>query len=304
MLDVDALERRWLKYKLKQFLPYLVYPVVVVAVGIGGIYLFKTVQFSKPLGIPTIAPKPTTTPLPSSPQLVIPKTVDRMEVKTVLEPSMQFVQTLPIPSVEEEIKTLAPVQVPKKVSVVAQQEVTIVKRGSVTPKKESATPKKEVMMVKKTVATQTVLEPKVKALKSTNKPPLIYPFAQTKPSSLTPPPSLHAASPMRGSTSVQYPATLDIHEMEDRFKNNNSPYVGLYIARYYYDHGNYNDAYNYALKTNALNNSMEESWLLVAKSLVKLGKTDQAKRALQVYVTQSNSERARNLLDNLEGGGR
>jgi len=57
MLDVDALERRWLKYKLKQFLPYLFYPLVVVAVGIGGVFLVKTVQFSPSVGVPTIALK-------------------------------------------------------------------------------------------------------------------------------------------------------------------------------------------------------------------------------------------------------
>jgi len=95
-------------------------------------------------------------------------------------------------------------------------------------------------------------------------------------------------------------AAFDIHEIEDRFKNNSNPHLGLYIARYHYDHENYNEAYNYALKTNAINNTIEESWLIFAKSMVKLGKIDPAKKTLQLYISQSNSDAARNLLDSLE----
>jgi len=96
--------------------------------------------------------------------------------------------------------------------------------------------------------------------------------------------------------------TFDIHEIEDRFQNNSNPHLGLYIARYHYDHGNYSEAYNYALKTNAINNTIEESWLIFAKSMVKLGKSDQAKKTLQLYISQSNSDSARSLLESLEKG--
>ena len=97
-------------------------------------------------------------------------------------------------------------------------------------------------------------------------------------------------------------STFDISEIENRFKENSNPHLGLYIARYHYDHGNYNEAYNYALKTNAINNNIEESWLIFAKSLVKLGKSDQAKKTLQFYISQSNSENAKNLLNSIEQG--
>jgi len=92
---------------------------------------------------------------------------------------------------------------------------------------------------------------------------------------------------------------FDIHEIEDRFKNNSNPNLGLYIAHYHYDHGNYAEAYNYALKTNAINSSMDDSWLIFAKSLVKLGKEDQAKKTLQLYISNSNSQNAKNYLETL-----
>jgi hypothetical protein len=93
--------------------------------------------------------------------------------------------------------------------------------------------------------------------------------------------------------------TFDIHEIEDRFKENSNPNLGVYIARYHYDHGNYSEAYNYALKTNSINSSMDDSWLIFAKSLVKLGKEEQAKKTLQLYISNSNSLNAKNYLDSL-----
>lgn len=111
-----------------------------------------------------------------------------------------------------------------------------------------------------------------------------------------PPPVVKGASP----TSIKRDlAPFDIHEIEERFKNNSNPHLGLYIARYHYDHQNYSESYNYALKTNAINNSIEESWLIFAKSLIKLGKNDQAKKTLQLYITQTNSENAKILLDSI-----
>ena len=94
-------------------------------------------------------------------------------------------------------------------------------------------------------------------------------------------------------------AAFDIHEIEDRFKDNSNPNLGVYIAKYHYDHGNYSEAYNYALKTNSINNSIDDSWLIFAKSLVKLGKEEQAKKTLQLYISNSNSQAAKNYLDSL-----
>lgn len=95
-------------------------------------------------------------------------------------------------------------------------------------------------------------------------------------------------------------AAFDIHEIENRFKDNSNPNLGVYIARYHYDHGNYIEAYNYALKTNSINNSIDDNWLIFAKSLVKLGKEETAKKTLQLYISNSNSKAAKNYLDTLD----
>lgn len=123
-----------------------------------------------------------------------------------------------------------------------------------------------------------------------------------EPLSKTQPPVMPQIQPVvKGKlTSIKRDdAAFDIHELEERFKNNSNPNLGLYIARYHYDHGNYTESYNYALKTNAISSTMEESWLIFAKSLVKLGKEDQAKKTLQLYISNSNSQSAKNYLDTL-----
>ena len=110
-------------------------------------------------------------------------------------------------------------------------------------------------------------------------------------------------SKSEGSLSInRNESKLDIEELKQRFKETSNANLGLFIARYHYDHGNYAEAYNYALKTNSINNKIDDSWILFSKSLVKLGKTEQAKKTLQLYIQQSNSENAKGLLESIEKG--
>ncbi len=94
----------------------------------------------------------------------------------------------------------------------------------------------------------------------------------------------------------------DIHHVIKRFKKTNNPALSLFIAKKYYQLKNYKQAYNYALITNEINNEIEESWILFAKSLVKLSKTDKAIKMLQKYIDNSHSQRAKTLLDTIKSG--
>jgi hypothetical protein len=130
----------------------------------------------------------------------------------------------------------------------------------------------------------------------------------TPPQVLTPPnstvlPLTVPSSPANKSLSLNRNETkIDIVSIEHRFKETSNAQLGLFIARYYYDHGQYNEAYNFSLKTNSLNSRLEESWIIFAKSLVKLGRVEQAKKTLSLYISESNSDAARALLDSIERG--
>lgn len=245
MLDIISLERRWLKYKIKSYLPHFIISIAAIA----SIITLFVIFFSTKNEIKTVE---------TNQSLVLQKSppVNLSETDMILEPSMQFIQ-----SISPNIQT------------------------------DQALPTSTRPLPSKTVA-----EPK-KPLLATP----VQPISMTAPSApMTPPPSVAKAK----TTTMKIDSNaFDIHEIEERFKVNSNPHLGLYIARYHYEHGNYSEAYNYTLKTNSINSTMEESWLIFAKSLVKLGKNDQAKKTLQLYISQSNSDNAKSLLYSIQQGG-
>jgi len=94
----------------------------------------------------------------------------------------------------------------------------------------------------------------------------------------------------------------DINLVIKRFKTNNNPALSLFIAKKYYEIGNFNQAYNYSLITNQLNKDIEESWIIFSKSLVKLDKKNKAIKVLKQYLEYSNSNKAEILLANILSG--
>ena len=237
MLDIANLERRWLRYKIKSFFPYaLVISLVIISGFIIPLVVSHGTSSKPPVSLKK-SDSESKTPLPSP--------VSHYENSMILEPSMQFLQSMNVPSASDE--------------------------------------NKNAITIPTTTSKPRLSEPKVEPVIH---PPIVKP--------------LQVPVEKGKLTSIKRDDTaFDIHELEERFKNNSNPNLGLYIARYHYDHGNYPESYNYALKTNAINSTMDESWLIFAKSLVKLGKEDQAKKTLQLYISKSNSQSAKNYLDTL-----
>ena len=94
----------------------------------------------------------------------------------------------------------------------------------------------------------------------------------------------------------------DIKEIIRRFKKNHNPALSLFVAKKYYELGEYKNAYNYALITNQINEDIEESWIIFAKSLVKLNQKQKAIKTLQEYVIFSHSSTAQILLHEIQSG--
>lgn len=94
----------------------------------------------------------------------------------------------------------------------------------------------------------------------------------------------------------------DIAHVIKRFNVNHNPALSLFVAKKYYQLGDYEQAYNYALITNDINNNIEESWLIFSKSLVKINKKEMAIETLKKYISHSHSSQARQLLDEIQSG--
>lgn len=97
-------------------------------------------------------------------------------------------------------------------------------------------------------------------------------------------------------------ASDDIRHIIKRFKKNNNPALSLFVAKKYYELGDYHKAYNYALITNQIDRGIDASWIIFAKSLVKLKQKDLAIKTLKEYTKDSPSSSAQILLDEITSG--
>ncbi len=94
----------------------------------------------------------------------------------------------------------------------------------------------------------------------------------------------------------------DLKDVIRRFKKNKNPALSLFIAKHYYDTGDYQKSYNYALMTNEIDKSIDASWIIFSKSLVKLGQQELAMNTLKSYLKTSKSSAAEVLLRKIESG--
>jgi hypothetical protein len=119
----------------------------------------------------------------------------------------------------------------------------------------------------------------------------------------TPEPKMIKPEEQQSSISIHRQNTQeDIHHVIKRFKINNNPALSLFIAKKYYELGEYRKSYNYALITNEINSNIEASWIIFAKSLVKLNEKDIAIKTLRTYYDHSGSNKAKILLDEIISG--
>lgn len=91
-------------------------------------------------------------------------------------------------------------------------------------------------------------------------------------------------------------------DIENRFEFSKDKSDSLFLAKYYYDKNEYASSEKWALETNRLDNSIEESWLIFAKSLAKQGKRIESLRVLKAFSSQSGSVKAEKLMGKIRRG--
>lgn len=99
------------------------------------------------------------------------------------------------------------------------------------------------------------------------------------------------------STSVNY-----IETIKAKFTKSNNSREALLLAKFYYKNKNYKASEKWSLSANKLNNDLEESWLVFAKSKVKLGKKREALTILVSYYKKSHSIKAKRLIGQIKAG--
>ncbi len=86
------------------------------------------------------------------------------------------------------------------------------------------------------------------------------------------------------------------NDVEKRFLKSRDVDDSLFLAKAYYRIGKYEKSEYWALQTNKINSTIDESWIIFAQSKVKLGQRNEAISILNNYIQRTGSEQAKNSL--------
>jgi len=110
--------------------------------------------------------------------------------------------------------------------------------------------------------------------------------------------------PPRKTKKIHFTSTSSnyIALMKQKFSKSKSPRDALLLAKAYFKKHQYSASEEWALSANKLDNSLEDSWLLFAKSKAKLGKKKEALKILVSYYKKSHSLKAKRLMGQIKTG--
>ncbi len=278
MLNIHDLEKRWRRYKIKSFLPYVIVSIVLFAIVPAVYYFYTTNTKAVPQKKPTAAKK--TVPKPMLPPKNKPAAVKAKPA--AIQPEPMAVQPKPIA-----------VQ-PKPVTV--QPKTVVIKKT----KETSFQTLKPSMNFMKNIQHE-VRQPQCRYKKTKQKQ-----FKERKVTEAVQDISVESPAIKKEkkiNITIQRKETQnDIYEIIKRFKKSRNPALSLFVAKKYYELGNYKQAYNYALITNQINSNIEASWIVFAKSLMQLHQKNKAIHTLQEYIKVSHSSNAEILLNEIKSG--
>ncbi len=274
MLNTRDLEERWLKYKIKSYIPHMIITISLLVISIVVSILFYSDNKEKNI---TLTPESKITKQIKNVQTVVTKT----PVKTTL-----ITETI-------QVKKMNTEEIPNAVAIVSQNKLSTSSEKSLklSPSldfmkkmQHSSLPyyQEEPVQRQQTVSQvveevqELEVEENIKIKKTEKAPPKI--------------------------SIKRREIGDDIRHIIKRFKKNNNPALSLFVAKKYYELGEYHKAYNYALITNQINRDIDASWIVFSKSLVKLNQKDMAIKTLKHYIEDSHSSGAQILLDEILSG--
>jgi tetratricopeptide (TPR) repeat protein len=272
---MDELEKKWYKYRVKKMLAPLVGVTTFsfILFGSGYYYVnnsqtlinnFSAPQLTKVLGvsIDSIAMKVESQ---NEEKLVL----KREEIEPTIIVNTPKVEEVVVPVKEVELEPVIPV-----LDFAKEKKVKVVKRTT----KHKTNNKKLVKAKANTLLTVKELAG-IRAIKKVTSVP-----RATK--------KMHFQS-----THVNYITT-----MEAKFLRSKNPREAVLLAKAYYNKKNYKESEKWALSANKINSSLDESWLIFAKSKAKLGKRKEALSVLVSYYKKSHSSKAKALIGQIKTG--
>ncbi len=94
--------------------------------------------------------------------------------------------------------------------------------------------------------------------------------------------------------------TVDpMERLKENFNETPSFEDAVKIGELYFEQNSYLDAKNWAMKANEIDSSKEDSWVLFAKSAMKLGQMDIALKAIDSYLSNHPSEKLQKMKEDI-----
>lgn len=272
MRKLRELENKWLNYKVKRVLLPLVQLSAVYLVGVSAYYVYDKQDSLFASATPTIH---NTKVLGVSMEN---ETATKVMQKEVLKQKIA----------KEEVKTMEKVTFTPVIPVIDMQKeerIKVVKQRASSHKRASS--KRASHLVK--AKPNSSLTPEELATMTKTTPPKV---TRNVPKEVRKTKKMHFTT-----TSVNY-----IEKIKSKFANSNNARDALLLAKLYYKKQNFQEAEMWALRANKLNNKLEESWFMFAKSKVKLGKKQEALKILLTYYKKNHSSKAKQLIQDIKGG--
>jgi len=300
MLNVHDLEIRHKKYKLKLLIPYFAISVVLMVILVSMIFFLSynfeykiTPENEKQLqNQPTVAQE-IIKPIAKNDNVTVVKDENLTSLEEVqLQPTAVKENFMPT---EEKIEEQAKVILSPSLNFINNIKSQAAKKESSVVHEEIKKPAPQ-MQKKEDTSVFKVEEVKQTAVQPQKNQEEIVPLKIEEVVATTP------KIENKSSIKIERKNDDDIRDVLNRFNINHNPALSLFVAKKYYQMDEYEQAYNYALITNGINNNIEESWIIFSKSLVKMNKKDEAVEMLKKYIAHSHSSQAKQLLEEIQTG--
>ncbi len=301
MFDVPALEKKWFRYRLKKLLPlFTTVAILLITAGAASYLLIVKPGFINDIIkiSPVVVEKEQSDVDTNISAAISPVTqIAEKDEQNILKPSLSFMY-----NIEDEIINYNNKKVLESVSEAESTEETAKVKNTGSSSKPAA---------KTAVQSRKVSKPAVQpkkterhAVSQKEKPPVKKIVQEEEPVKIVVSDKPAEDTSKEALVQITHDQISDdeLNSVIKRFEKLKNPALSLFIAKKYYAQGNFHEAYNYALETNRINPEIEESILIFAQSLVKLGKKEEAITTLKAYLNKTNSTQATVLLDKIEKG--
>jgi len=271
MNEIRRLEHQWSKYRTRKIISVMIYTSSLYAVAISGYYIFLNLDSIHNFFSKKVIPKESNISI-----------VESRDKNISIEESN-------ISRIESEDKNISIEESSEKENIT--DEIAFLKPiiPIIDMEKERASTKKYVVHKAKKHSNRVKAKPSTYLTSAE--------LSKSKRSNHEERDTTKLKSINMHSSSKNY-----IETMKKKFLKNRTPREALLLAKVFYREKNYKESEKWALEANKLDSNLDESWIIFAKTKVKMGKKREAVKILAMYYKKSKSHKVLAMIEKIKTG--